>query len=91
MTLSEILIAAGVTPDDLHPDCKFIAQDWDGLTEEFLCKPLPFIGNNDWWAVDSRIKNSANFGEIELASDLETPLSREQFTADYAAHQAAKQ
>lgn len=85
MKLAQILIEAGVTPDDLPPDCMFIAQDGEGPVFYYDMKPLYFnIGYAEFYT------SCGLLSEIKLnlttASDQKTPLSREQFIADYEAH-----
>jgi len=41
MNLSQILINAGVTPDDLHSDCRFIAQDNNGRNDIYFYDNFP--------------------------------------------------
>jgi len=91
MTLSEILIATGVTPDDLHPDCRFIAQDHDSeFASQFKALPMPSFPNEMAWAI-REILWSHSFMVGSNASDWKIPLSVKQFAADFAAHQVAKQ
>jgi hypothetical protein len=91
MKLSQILIEAGVTPDDLHPDCRFIVQHGDMLLCEYAEYPklsidigcftsCDLLDSKEWLPVFAR----------PLASDWQTTLSREQFIADYEAHCAKR-
>lgn len=73
-----------MTPSDLHPDCEFITQDGDdGLVSEYENKPclIAFI-----WQIHSMIGASKIFRKFKVSEDWQTPLSREQFIADYEAH-----
>lgn len=90
MNLSQILIEAGVTPDDLHLDCKFIAQDGDdGLLAEYSKMPL-LSKHKKMWLIDF-MGDSQSLPCIPVISeDWQTPLSRDQFTADYEAHCAKR-
>ena len=73
MKLSKILIEAGVTPDYLHPDCKFIAQDGDICV--FSYEEYPFFVNYfDFYANSGVIEEVV--GIVELSDDWQTPLSR---------------
>ena len=90
MNLSQILIEYGVTPDDLHPDCKFIAQDGDDcLLVEYVKKPELMINClvYSWVGMAPRMMMPC---VVNLADDWKTPLSREQFIADYEAHCAKR-
>jgi len=91
MKLSQILINSGVTPEDLHPECKFIAQDGD---DEYRVlsqySDIPDLSKDKSWFSGGSYLCEDLPDVIDLASDWRTPLSREQFTADYAAHVAAK-
>ena len=93
MKLAQILIQAGVTPIDLHPDCKFIAQDggmgiFSGLVYEYENIPKMCFTLKNLWLVEGIIGNISNI--FDLSDDWQTPLSREQFIADYEAHCAKR-
>jgi hypothetical protein len=85
MKLSQILIEAGVTPDDLHLDCKFIAQDARNyFVDEYISFPKIILVT---YSMDNSIMDSELYlGVNDLAHDWQTPLSREQFIADYDTH-----
>lgn len=88
MKLSQILIEAGVTPSDLHLDCKFIAQDGDdGLVAEY--KDSPRL-RGLIWNIHSIIGASKIFSRFKESQDWQTSLPREQFIADYEAHCAKR-
>jgi hypothetical protein len=86
MNLSQILIEAGVTPDDLNRDCKFIAQD--GGENRILSEysDIPNISKNNAWFSEECYLCENLPRVVGMASDWKTPLSREQFIADYATH-----
>lgn len=93
MKLSKILIDAGVTPSDLHADCKFIAQDggigiFSGLVYEYENIPKMCFILKNLWLLEGIIGNISNI--FYLSDDWKTPLSREQFIADYEAHCAKR-
>lgn len=91
MKLSKILIKAGVTPDDLHPDCKFIAQDGNMLLCEYAEYPKISVDIGYFTICDLLdSKEGIPLFARSLASDWRTPLSIEQFIADYEAHCAKK-
>jgi hypothetical protein len=83
MNLSQILIEAGVTPDDLHTDCKFIAQDGDEYIFQYSGHPF-FVDHVEFYANSGCIEEVDVI--VELSEDWQTPLSREQFIADYDTH-----
>jgi hypothetical protein len=89
MKLAQILIEAGVNPDDLHPDCKFIAQDGDdGLVSQF--KDEPFIVLGAFYEAEYEIFGSDLLNKYYdlIAEDWQTTLSRANFIAAYEAHHA---
>jgi hypothetical protein len=86
MNLSQILIEAGVTPGDLSDDCQFIAQDNDGLLASYEKTPVLYKLFDGGWDTHFLCANSKIPLRLALSSDWQTPLSREQFIADYEAH-----
>lgn len=87
MKLYEILIETGVTPDDLHHDCKFIAQDgYDGLVSQYEGMPVLF-GERNYYGSKYELHDIGRLDDyFELGEDWQTPLSREDFIAAYEAH-----
>lgn len=83
MTLSQILIEAGVTPDDLHADCMFIAHDAYGLCSQYKRHPVMHNLNEFMWSVSGIVGEKYIWLELEPSQDWQTPLSREQFISDY--------
>lgn len=88
MKLSQILIEAGVTPDWLVTGCLFIAQEKkDGFTCQYSDKP-ELAG--DSYKRNNIIRDCFGGYLFNLAEDWQTPLSFEQFIADYEAHCAKR-
>lgn len=83
MKLAQILIEAGVTPDDLHPDCKFIAQDGDECIFQYSGDPF-FVDYFEFYSNYGCIEEVDVI--VELSEDWQTPLSREDFVAAYEEH-----
>jgi|LakMenE01Jun11ns_1017448.scaffolds.fasta_scaffold9804376_2 hypothetical protein len=91
MNLSQILIKSGVTPNHLHPDCKFIAQDGDdGILAEYSKMPLLSKHHKKMWLIDFMVPNQSLPYIPVISEDWQTPLSREQFTADYEEYKKRK-
>ncbi|ACG60373.1 hypothetical protein phiPLPE_51 [Iodobacter phage PhiPLPE] len=88
MKLSQILIEAGVTPSGLHPDCKFIAQD-KTTWHVYYYSSKPILDIYEWIRSKDNCKYVYFKGDkiflklTIIADDWQTPLSREQFIADY--------
>lgn len=79
MTLSKILIEAGVSPSEFRANYKFASQYNVGRLNVSTTKPCG-IFNGDWMHAD---KDADCVGFFPRAEDWKTPLSREQFVADY--------
>jgi hypothetical protein len=86
MNLSQILIEAGVTPDCFRANYKFAYQDNVGRLNVSTTKPIG-IFNGDWMHTD---KDADCVGLFPRANDWQTPLSLEQFIADYETHNAKR-
>lgn len=83
MKLSQILIEAGLTPYNLDPTCRFIAQDGDdGFCAEHTNMPERAILSVCWDSFN-RCKTLPLLSWSEVAEDWRYPLFRDQFIADY--------
>ncbi len=87
MKLADILIEAGIKPEDLHPKCKFIAQDGDNnVVIEYEVRPRLF-SKVSYYDCEYQIYYSGGVNKsYSLADDWQTPLSREDFIAAYNSH-----
>lgn len=74
MKLSKILIEAGVTPSDLHPDSYILTIELNNI---YVIEYTRICGRVCKLYQDKFTPN-----------DWQTPLSREQLIADYEAHYA---
>lgn len=87
MKLVQILIESGIIPDDLHPDCEFIAQDSNYRHDIYFYDVLPKLRiTYGIYCLGGIHSQHVSNKDLFLAEDWQTPLSRTDFVAAYEEH-----